>query len=375
MDTPLEESNLAGVGSDADKACREAAAKIEMKWEGAGESVGIQVWRVENRRTDDDVPVFGIEDWPESQYGDFFRGDSYIVLQTQKEEDSDELYWDIYFWIGSESTQDEYGVAAYKANELDDLLGDAPIQHREVESRESPEFLACFPKGINYMDGGVNSGFRHIGADGNEETQDERIPDKLYRVHRSGKGGYTRLIQVPVACSSLNEGDGFILDTGDRVFTWFGSKVNPFEKNKTATMAQNMKDSHHGHAELFIDVGDDNEDFWSLLGGKGDIAPAEEAAEAEQETLLYVVKDDGGDISMVKKETSKDSLESDNVCIIDRGTVCIIWIGKEASKAELQQAMRIVDSQLRNTGRHGSTTVYRIKEGQEKRCPAFAKSF
>lgn len=372
MDTPLEESNLAGVGSDEDKACREAAAKIEMKWEGAGVSEGIQVWRVENRRTDEDVPVFGIEVWPEKQYGYFFRGDSYIVLQTRKDEE--ELYWDIYFWIGSESSQDEYGVAAYKANELDDMLGDAPIQHREVESAESPEFVACFPKGINYMDGGISSGFREVGADANEAELDEQIPDKLYRVHRTNR--VTRCFQVPLTRTSLNQGDAFILDTGDRVYTWFGEKVSPFEKNKCATVAQNITDSRCGHAEMFVDVGDDNEDFWALLGGHGDIAQAREASPlVYMDTQLYVISDDGGKITITKVETSKGNLDTDNVCLIDTGDVCIVWIGSGASKAELQQTMRLVDRQLRNQGRQGSTTVYRIKEGQEKRCPAFKKAF
>ena len=40
------------------------------------------------------------------------------VLLTTKDEESESLMWDVYFWIGSESSQDEYGVAAYKANEL-----------------------------------------------------------------------------------------------------------------------------------------------------------------------------------------------------------------------------------------------------------------
>lgn len=55
-------------------------------------------------------------------YGQFHRGDSYIVLLTTKEEEGDGLLWDVFFWIGSESSQDEYGVAAYKANELGENL-------------------------------------------------------------------------------------------------------------------------------------------------------------------------------------------------------------------------------------------------------------
>ena len=74
MDTPLEESNLAHIGSDEDKAAREAAAKLEVNWEGAGAKEGIEIWRVENRRDDNDNPVFGVNRWPKKRYGEFYNG-------------------------------------------------------------------------------------------------------------------------------------------------------------------------------------------------------------------------------------------------------------------------------------------------------------
>jgi len=374
MDTPLEESNLAGIGSDEDKKLREAAAKLELNWEGAGAEVGIQVWRVENRRTDDDVPVFGINEWPESRYGEFYRGDSFIVLQTRKD-DEGSLFWDIYFWIGSESSQDEYGVAAYKANELDDLLGDKPIQHREVEKYESPAFRACFgSKGIKYLDGGIASGFRFVGADSNEDQLDDDVPDRLFQVIR--KDNVTTCHEVPCESSSLNDGDAFILDIGDKVFTWFGSTVSPFEKNKSADVAQRITDSRGGHCEMFVDVGDDNDDFWSRLGGKGDIAPASDDAEPEpQGSKMYVVTDEGGKISVKSVDSDRGNLDSGNVCLIDMGHAAIVWIGSGSSKSEQQQAMIITNATLRHFERENSTTIYRIMEGQESRCPIFDQAF
>jgi len=48
-------------------------------------------------------------------------GDSYIFLATTKKGPS--LVHAIHFWLGSDSSQDEQGVAAYKSVELDGILG------------------------------------------------------------------------------------------------------------------------------------------------------------------------------------------------------------------------------------------------------------
>ena len=37
-----------------------------------------------------------------------------------------ELLYDVHFWIGQYSSQDEYGTAAYKTVELDTLVSDLP---------------------------------------------------------------------------------------------------------------------------------------------------------------------------------------------------------------------------------------------------------
>ena len=99
--TPLEDSNLAHIGSDQDKAAREAAARCEVNWKGAGVAPGVQIWRVENRRDDEDNPVFGIQPWPVERYGEFYNGDSYIVLNTTSKDDDggDALQWGTSFAV------------------------------------------------------------------------------------------------------------------------------------------------------------------------------------------------------------------------------------------------------------------------------------
>lgn len=88
-----------------------------MEWDGAGKEIGIEIWRVQNERSDADVPHFGIKRVLKETYGYFFRGDSYILLSTRKGLGNEFLY-DVHFWIGRESTADEYGVAAYKTVEV-----------------------------------------------------------------------------------------------------------------------------------------------------------------------------------------------------------------------------------------------------------------
>lgn len=53
----LEDSNIAGIGSQEDKDLRKAAAETEKQWKGAGKKAGIEVWRVENKRTKSDPPT------------------------------------------------------------------------------------------------------------------------------------------------------------------------------------------------------------------------------------------------------------------------------------------------------------------------------
>jgi hypothetical protein len=124
-----KDSNLALIGSDLDHKVKAASAAGEHSWDGLGQKALIKIWRIEQ---------FNVVAWPDKKMGKLHSGDSYIVLNSYKEEGSNALLHDIHIWIGNDSSQDEYGTAAYKMVELDEFLGGSPVQHREVQGKESP---------------------------------------------------------------------------------------------------------------------------------------------------------------------------------------------------------------------------------------------
>eukprot|EP00947_MAST-08B_sp_MAST-8B-sp1_P005043 g5043.t1 len=162
------DTNMALFGSDLEKKIKAAAAEDEPAWKEAGREVGIKIWRIEK---------FHVVAWPRKKYGKFHQGDSYIVLNTYKKSpDSEALDYDIHFWIGGESSQDEYGTAAYKTVELDHFLQDRAVQHRETQEHESALFLSYF-KGaqrLQILAGGIESGFHHV--------EEEKVEPRLFQI-------------------------------------------------------------------------------------------------------------------------------------------------------------------------------------------------
>jgi hypothetical protein len=82
----------------------------------------LEVWRIEDFKK---VPV------PQDLYGQFFGGDSYILLYTYLVKGKENYI--IYFWQGRDSSQDEKGASALLAVEMDDALGGAAVQVRVVQ--------------------------------------------------------------------------------------------------------------------------------------------------------------------------------------------------------------------------------------------------
>jgi gelsolin len=357
----LEDTNVEALGSKEDRATKKNAATKEPAWKGAGEKVGIQIWRIEK---------FKVVPWPRDLYGSFYSGDSYIILNTYKEQGKDALKWDLHFWLGQHTTQDEAGTAAYKTVELDTLLDDGPVQHREVMGHESELFLSYFPN-IRIMEGGVDSGFKHV--------EPEKYEPRL--LHLKGKKK-VRTMQVEKSHNSLNSGDVFILDNGLEVFKWEGKNCGMFEKNKGREVCDAIKTERKGKVKIInLREGDNDQDslrFLQFLGADkntkiktekegGDDKEAEEQGNKIRQ--LWRLSDASGKMEFTKisegNAIKKNQLDGNDVFIFDAGHEIFAWIGKGASDKERTEAMVYAQQYLSKNNRPAYLPISRILQGGE----------
>lgn len=312
---------------------------------------------------------------PQNLYGGFFTGDTYLILNTIKQ-NSGNLQYDLHFWIGDACTTDESGAAAIFTVQMDEFLGGKPIQYREVQGYESKTFVGYFKSGLKYMQGGVASGFKHIASN---EVDVKRL------LHVSGRR-VVRATEVPVSWDSFNQGDCFILDLGKEIYQWCGSKCNQFERLKATNVSKDIRDNERcGRAKLVVcDEGSENEKILSILGPKPDLpdAKAEDTkTDVSNRKLakLYKVSDASGSMSVTlvsgENPFSQSDLLSTDCFILDHGSngKIFVWKGKDANKEERSAGMKIASDFISQMGYPKHTEVQIIPENGE--TPLFKQFF
>ncbi|XP_062323282.1 advillin [Osmerus eperlanus] len=334
---------------------------MEYTFKAVTKNPGIIIWRIEKMEL---VLI------PDKSYGNFYEGDCYILLFTKKVGSS--LSYDIHFWIGSQSSQDEQGAAAIYTIQLDDFLGSSPIQHREVQEHESDVFRGYFKQGVIYKKGGVASGMRHT------ETNSYDVQRLL---HVKGKKRVTAN-EVEMKWNSFNIGDVFLLDSGKTIIQWNGPESNRQERLKGMLLAKDIRDRERGgRTEIGVIEGDAEgnspdlmEILTSVLGertSKLSMAIPDDLVNQEQKAqlTLYHVSDAEGQMKVTEVATRplvQDLLNHDDCYFLDQGGVKIfVWKGKRANKAEKQAAMsRALDFiKLRNYPI--TTNIETVNDGAE----------
>ncbi|XP_075147928.1 gelsolin isoform X2 [Haematobia irritans] len=328
----------------------------------AGRTPGLEIWRIENFEP---VP------YPKNNYGKFYTGDSFIVLNTIEGKDK-KLSWDVHFWLGSETSTDEAGAAAILTVQLDDLLNGGPVQHREVQDHESQLFLSYFKNGVRYEQGGVGSGFKHVETNAQGEK-------RLFQV--KGKRN-VRVRQVNLSVSSMNKGDCFILDAGNEIYVYVGAQAKRVEKLKAISAANQIRDQdHNGRARVQIidefSTDGDKQNFFTVLGsGSPGQVPEESVAEEDgafetadaNSVSLYKVSDSTGKLKIdpiSQKPLRQEMLQSQDCFVLDTGSGIYVWVGRGATQKEKTDSMAKAQEFLRTKKYPAWTQIHRVVEGAE----------
>ena len=260
------------------------------------------------------------------------------------------------------------GSSAALSTQLSERLPMASRHHLEEQELETDMFMSYFKKGLFYLEGGVDSGFKKVEA----EIFEPRL------MHIKGKR-YPRVHSVPIAASSLNEGDCFVLDMNDVLYVWNGKDANMFEKAKAGEIAQAIKqDDRKMKARVeFVQVmkEEDQAPFWEQLGGKpASIAPAtpdEIPPGTEDERMqykLFHISDDSG--SMVTTEVTerplkKSHLNTGDSYILELYDTVYVWQGHKSSAKEKYAGMKIGKDFIKNNNKPKGTKLSRVPEGTE----------
>lgn len=288
--------------------------------------------------------------WSVDLYGQFYIGDAYLVYSAI--EANQELLRDIYIWIGSEATQESYGIATIKAVEMVDFFNGSPIQYRELEGNESAKFVDLFNKhgGVRYLNGGVASGTKTIST---------KFQKRLY--HIKGRSNASAK-EVPVSGTSLNQGDAFVLITEKKYFLWLGKKANSYEKAKSRKILGFFIENRDAPYERLED-GDTSPEFWEELGGETPIAPdlGDDAGFEKQNVLIIYSYIDGKFLAVARGGYATEEVLKDNIFVLARGDFVVIWFPK--GSPESKNVFTIGNKFLEHQGLDPRGSIYQAKEG------------
>jgi len=354
----LKDTNVALIGSDIDHKCRLEASNGEPAWKNAGKKTGIEVWRVNK---------FKLEEVTEKVIGSFYDGDSYIILHTIKTGNS--FKWDIYFWLGKFTTQDEAGTAAYKTVELDDHLGTLPAQHREVQGHETSQFLQLFANkgGVRILKGGYETGFHHVEINSPASYQPRLL-------HIQGTtANHMRVSEVDLRTSSLNSSDCFVLDAGLDIYQFNGGKSKHVERNKASQVCSTIEvERPKAKLHVFEEGDADAAPFWKFFGGPQKIAAEGHAEVVNTRSIaahdlfeMDIIHGKSQFKKIASGSISKALLKSQHVFILDIGHRVFVWVGNHAPQQEKKYALQRALDYINTHNLPPHTALSRVPEGHE----------
>lgn len=326
--------------------------------EDVGQYNGLLIWEIDN---------FYPNRLDEAFYGKFYEADCYIILKTYENENQNSE-WDIYYWIGSESSLDKKACSAIHAVNLRNYLSAKCRTIREEQGEESAAFLELFPGGINYIQGGrTASGFYTV--------EEVAVTTRMYRLHEvTNQQLYMESVAVHI--KSLDTRFVFIVDTGYKIYVWNGKRSKNTIKQKARLLVEKIKKEERKNKSLliFVDQFQETEEFWNefdsnestghtfVVDGIQDFKPAS--------PILYKVCLGAGYLELPQirykpKQLTKSHFDSRNVYIMDVMTDVYIWVGRKSARLVRAAAVKLAQELFTMIKRPEFAMVTRCLEGVE----------
>ncbi|UXI14718.1 leucine-rich repeat protein [Sarcoptes scabiei] len=313
--------------------------------EDVGQFNGLLIWEIDN---------FYPNRLDESLHGKFYEADCYIILRTfEKENENPD--WDIYYWIGSETSLDK------KASKC-----------RTIREEQGEE------KGITYIKGGrTTSGFYTV--------EEVAVATRMFRLHEiSNQQIYME--SVALDYHSLDQRFIFIVDCGYKIFVWKGKRSKNTLKQKARLLVEKIKkEERKNKTELiFVDQSSEPEEFWQEFSQNNDSTDGNICVSVKKydylvegienfrpaSPVLYKVCLGTGFLELPQirykpKQLNKSHFDSRNVFIMDVGTDVYIWVGRKSTRLVRAAALKLAQELFAMLKRPDFAMVTRCLEGVE----------
>eukprot|EP01133_Synstelium_polycarpum_P007235 gene7235-8411_t len=293
------------------------AAKEEVMIDDGGGKV--TVWRVE------EFTKIVIDP---SVHGQFYSGDSYIILYTYFYKNKDNYL--IYFWQGKNSSINEKGTSALLTMELDDTLKGMAKEVRVVQNKEPRHFLSIFKGRLV-----VHAGKDPLGK--GYKPPSPPLGHALYHV-RGVSDVTTRAIQTKSSPHNLHSYNSFVLVPpvkSSPAFIWNGRMSNQLERAFSAKFVASL-----GMQSIVLEEDRETADFWTAIGGKG-VHPLGDKAKRIEARLYSCSVGSGEFVVEEVPAAAQDDLLQEDVFIVDGIDHVWVWIGTDTAEIERRMSMEV----------------------------------
>ena len=194
----------------------------------------------------------------------------------------------------------------------------------------------------------------------------------MFRVQAPYSGGSRCIEQNERASKYLNSGDSFTVflpaSQGKIAYIWNGPGSSDSEKTEASRLVEYMGS---GFSVQTFAEGEESEEFWASLGGKGDyehIKSNTNIAPGFDPRLFHLSNATG---FMWLKEVvafGQEDLNNEDIFLLDAYSKIYIWIGNRSNSFEKKAARKKVASYLagvRDARDKDSVAIVDVKPGQE----------